>query len=74
MTLREKFSLILMEFWSSDWESKCEKIADEFAMGFAEWLSMWCELGRDRDGWYIHGGKWYTSNELLKIYKKEKGL
>jgi hypothetical protein len=80
MTLREKFSeepinINLYNFkLTVDSAKKLEKIADEFAIGFAVWLSMWCELGRDRDGWYIHGGKWYTSNELLKIYKKEKGL
>jgi len=76
MTLKEKFGLILMEFWSSDWESKCEQVADEFAIGFAEWcdnegytqinnLSLWKSLDDDK-------GKY--SKELLEIYKKEKGL
>jgi hypothetical protein len=62
MTLKEKFSLILMEFWSSDWESKCEQEAEDFAIGFAEWLIK-------RETKYFESLK-----ELLEIYKKEKGL
>lgn len=74
MTLREKFSLILMEFWSSDWESKCEKIADEFAIGFAKWFhSNYQNQGIQL---YTKFGKWekQTIEEVLEIYKKEKGL
>jgi hypothetical protein len=65
MTLKEKFALILMEFWSSDWESKCEQEADEFAIGFAEWLFT-------KDTYIIQ--REYNTKELLEIYKKEKGL
>ena len=68
MTLKEKFALILMEFWSSDWESKCEQEADEFAIGFAEW---YLNLSKS-DDWEKFD---YNTNEkLLQIYKKEKGL
>jgi hypothetical protein len=75
MTLKEKFGLILMEFWSSDWESKCEQEADEYAIGFAEWV------GQNTINY--SSGKFrmktlkptlFTSKELLEIYKKEKGL
>ena len=75
MTLKEKFALILMEFWSNDWESKCEQVADEFAIGFAEWV------GQNTINY--SSGKFrmktlkptlFTSKELLEIYKKEKGL
>ena len=38
MTLKEKFEEILIEFWTSDWEGQCEQVADEFAIGFGEWL------------------------------------
>jgi hypothetical protein len=66
MTLKEKFALILMEFWSSDWESKCEQEADEFAIGFAKWIRV-CKLkGRPYD--------FENIKELLEIYKEEKGL
>ena len=64
-----------MEFWSSDWESKCEVIADEFAIGFAEWV------GQNTINY--SSGKFrmktlkptlFTSKELLEIYKKECNL
>jgi len=42
----------------------CEKIADDFAIGFAEWFD---DLRED----YC---KDYMVKELLEIYKKEKGL
>ena len=44
-----------------------EKIADEFAIGFAEW--------RVND--WVHDERWTKisdTKELLEIYKKEKGL
>ena len=66
MTLKEKFALILMEFWSSDWESKCEKIADDFAIGFAEWLLIIYNEDIIYDA--------YSKEELLEIYKKECNL
>jgi hypothetical protein len=66
MTLKEKFALILMEFWSSDWESKCEQEADEYAIGFADWIRV-CKLkGRPYD--------FENIKELLTIYKDEKDL
>jgi hypothetical protein len=66
MTLKEKFALILMEFWSSDWESKCEQVADEYAIGFADWVRV-CKLkGRPYD--------FENIKELLTIYKDEKDL
>jgi hypothetical protein len=78
MTLKEKFALILMEFWSSDWESKCEQEADEFAIGFAEWNSYKYKYLPNK-GWFgnsyeLEMGIFKSSKELLEIYKKEKGL
>jgi hypothetical protein len=40
----------------------CEQIADEFAIGFAEWI----------DEYYYNGFK--SKKELLEIYKKENKL
>jgi hypothetical protein len=61
MTLKEKFGLILMEFWSSDWESKCEQEADDFAIGFAEWcLKIRFEPIEN-----------VSVKKLLEIYKKD---
>jgi hypothetical protein len=62
MTLKEKFKEILTAFWINDWEDKCETIADEFAIDFADWL-----IKRQTN--YFESLK-----ELLEIYKKEKGL
>jgi len=41
--------------------NKLIKIADDFAIGFAEWLLR-------------YNKEWPTIKELLEIYKKEKGL
>jgi hypothetical protein len=75
MTLKEKFKEILTAFWISNWEDESIKIADEFAIGFAEWV------GQNTINY--SSGKFrmktlkptlFTSKELLEIYKKEKGL
>ncbi len=43
-----------------------EKVVDEFAIGFAEWIRV-CKLkGRPYD--------FENTQELLEIYKEEKGL
>ena len=77
MTLKDKFKERLYN--QSHDDSEClrikfenidkvinsqEQIADEFAIGFAEWFD-------DLDEDYC---KNYTIKELLEIYKKEKGL
>jgi hypothetical protein len=62
MTLQEKFG----EIWigRGTFEEDCEKIADDFAIGFLNW--------------YFDKGQWITKNldvkGLLEIYKEEKGL
>jgi len=70
MTLKEKFKKQLdtatptlnRPFYQAE---KCESIADEFAIGFAEWIVI------------AYNGKrmleTYNVAELLEIYKKEKG-
>jgi hypothetical protein len=63
MTLKEKFKKANDTVWLRN-ETVLEKIADDFAIGFAEWIEEY------------QGG---TPNskilkELLEIYKKEKGL
>jgi hypothetical protein len=66
MTLKEKFSIVLMEFWKSDWEGQCEQVADEFAIEFADWVRV-CKLKQrpyDFD----------DVKKLLEIYKDEKDL
>ena len=64
MTLGEKFKEILTAFWINDWEDKCEKIADDFAIGFGEWcLKIKFEPIEN-----------ISVKKLLEIYKKETGL
>ena len=70
MTLKEKLSQYAKQ---EVWEKRnynaeeCEQIADEFAIGFAEWLVY--DWHNDERWWIITDRK-----ELLEIYKKEKEL
>lgn len=89
MTLKEKFKEILTAFWISNWEDECEKVTDEFAIEFAEWKDDNFLVYKDKTHYaktssqyfdvtkYIgkeKPTKYYTTKELLEIYKKEKGL
>lgn len=75
MTLKEKFESIEFSFPSDE----SEKIADDFAIGFSEWKDKNCYLVMGSESLFyvrdseIHDDA-YTRKELLKIYKKEKGL
>lgn len=84
MTLKEKFRPLVWFNYNSfnvhqnkekDENSiKCEAIADEYAIGFAQFLgehTYSCyESGWSND----FGNKLLTTKELLEIYKKENGL
>ena len=64
MTLKEKLNEQLSEAFSNE----IEKLADEFAIGFAEWyLNLW---HTDNDSSFDNN----SPQELLEIYKKQKGL
>ena len=75
MTLKEKFQ----QWFINDEEDEHyegmvelvsiehEKIADEFAIGFADW----CIESEGKD---YNKYKYRNRKELLEIYKKEKGL
>ena len=65
MTLKEKFESIEFSFPAD--ESK--KIAEDFAIGFVEWKD------KISSSDLIYSSKYAKTNqELLEIYKKEKGL
>ena len=74
MTLGEKFGEVYIG--RGTFEAQCEQIADEFAIEFAQWINSVSYRSFD--------GNWYltqidedikkTTEELLEIYKKEKGL
>jgi hypothetical protein len=63
MTLKEKFIDAFKSGKRFDIQN-AEVIADEFAIGFAEWVL----------DVYIEHKQNYILEELLEIYKKEKGL
>ena len=66
MTLRDKFSKLIPFYSVKDNYAKsieCEKISDDYAIEFAEFVQFNSEL------WISHSRK-----QLLEIFKKEKGL
>ena len=83
MTLKEKFmKLIEIPFKDKgvyidmNKVEECEKIADEFAIGFAEWIDSDFYQGDDVNEYHksileYREGKIFTVKELLEIYKKE---
>jgi len=68
MTLREMFWNVNQKSFTERMIAN-EKIADEFCIGFAEWLNI---QYRDLNHTVAFYNK--TLQELLEIYKKEKGL
>ena len=69
MTLKEK----LIDYLHEPYEYECIELADEFAIGFAFYLSD-NYTSRTLDTWDDAVGIRFTTKELLEIYKKEKGL
>ena len=69
MTLKDKFDNPIMRHdlgrnEIEETKEQCEKIADEFAIGFAKWLL------NERTGF----NRETETKKLLEIYKKEKKL
>lgn len=73
MTLKEKFRPHA-KYWDCyndeplkyDHENKCEQVAEEFAIGFADWIRVCKMKGRGYD--------FDDVKQLLEIYKEEKDL
>jgi len=66
MELNKKFKNIIHNYIGSEWDRRdvsdmLEKEAEDFAIGFAKWM-------------YDYKGDINKVEELLEIYKKEKGL
>ena len=78
MTLREELRQNLTGHLSNEKTEVditiAEKIAEEFAIGFAEWSTI--NYPNQRKFLLKQGDSrgFYTTKELLEIYKKEKGL
>ena len=74
MTLQEKFKDIIEDAITYDQQyDSFEQIADDFAIGFAFYLSD-NYISRTLDTWDDAVGIRFTTKEVLEIYKKEKGL
>ena len=75
MTLKEKFKKTLSKDFTIN---QLEQIAEEFTIGFAEWLtnekSEYAILYGNQEKRFATFEEDYTPKELLEIYKKEKGL
>lgn len=50
------------------------KVADEFAIGFAEFQSRFLTKPVEGRFYCYHNSQWITTKQLLEIYKQEKGL
>ena len=74
MTLKEK----LNEKLSESFANEIEKLTEEFAIGFVKWIQISCTDIEISDRGIIHyfynDRLFKTPEELLEIYKKEKGL
>jgi hypothetical protein len=74
MTLKEKFENIEFGFPADE----SVKIADEFAIDFAEWSTHYIDKNTNIYGDMLHAKSIYSdtyiTKELLEIFKKEKGL
>jgi hypothetical protein len=62
--------------WNAE---KCEFIAENFAINFAKWVDKFYFQGHDNNKYYKsearkNEGEVFTIRQLLKLYKKEKGL
>ena len=75
MTLKEKFIKSYRKVFSvENLAEEAEIIADEFAIGFAEWIHS--NAGYAGNGHYVVIGNtsYHTIPKLLEVYKKEKQL
>lgn len=76
MTLKEKFKKATSQWFDT---TECEQIANDYAIEFAEWCIEWrvefCDSTKEGI-LYNYGGMYqkYKMQELLEIFKKEKGL
>ena len=69
MKLKEKFRVKILSFLSDNMKdqnaNECVKIAEEFAIEFADWFF---------NHWYEDQVGYYEASDLLETFKKERGL
>lgn len=76
MTLKEKLQQVT--YWWRE-ATECELIADDYAIEFSEWMMSKCNSiepeGSFKGKYFLlHKGDFFTTLELLEIFKKEKRL
>lgn len=81
MTLKDKFKTnvsINTDGEAGRFANQCVKIADDYAIEFAEWclrcVQYYDTVKSIRYYTYLYGNNVYTNLELLEMFKKEKGL
>lgn len=65
--LREKFLKILSCFHKTE---KCEQITDDFSVKFLEWKEENVDFFHGENQYHFDN-KWYTTTELLQIFKEK---
>lgn len=72
MTIKEKIDETLTYLESKSKVDEIEQIADDFAIGFAEWLYKFGNTRLPNGNWIINLGlKPLTSKEVLEKFKKD---
>jgi hypothetical protein len=76
MTLKEKIENILCNWIDKDYNREfvakiIESDADDYAIEFAQWIRF--NVIEVSQGWQFDG-KFYNDEQLLKIFKEERGL
>jgi len=80
MTLKQKFFDIYTSYYKKSNElDKMVEVADDYAIEFAEWCDdNYFKNGKGNSNWSASmdwdDNEKFTTKELLKIFKKEKGL
>jgi hypothetical protein len=80
MTLKEKFTTMVLDKDIVDWEKVCGQIADDYAIEFASFIDKKYYQHKYDNNKYAESeedftyGKTYSIKQLLEIFKKEKGL
>ena len=88
MTLNEKFELsinyqlifgLVGVYQIKRAASNVEKVADDYAIEFAEWIDDFYFQGDEKNQYHLsikrlREGEYFNVKELLEIFKKEKGL
>jgi len=81
MTLKDKLQVEIMDLpimdeVIDDIGTNLEYVADNFAIGFAEWCTRYHDKNRNVNGEMLHAkskyDETYLTKELLEIYKKER--